>query len=64
MPSGITPFLYYSPAAYSIRTPPLRAIRSQEAQEMELAVAGRLEVTFLLRPLKDVWEARGCTAAC
>ncbi|MGA2596419.1 MAG: carboxypeptidase-like regulatory domain-containing protein, partial [Bryobacteraceae bacterium] len=44
------------PGLYSIRvTAP--DYQSQEAQELELAVAGRLELNFLLRPLNDVWEA-------
>ena len=44
------------PGMYSVRvTAP--DYQSQEVQELELAVAGRLELTFLLRPLKDVWEA-------
>lgn len=43
------------PGEYSIRvTSP--AYQSQEAQELELAVAGRLDLNFLLRPLNDVWE--------
>jgi hypothetical protein len=44
------------PGTYSIRAT-AEAYQSQEAEELELAVAGRLEITFLLRPLKDVWEA-------
>ncbi|HEY6344378.1 MAG TPA: carboxypeptidase regulatory-like domain-containing protein [Bryobacteraceae bacterium] len=45
-----------SPGNYSVRvTAP--GYQSQEAQNLELNVAGRLELTFLLRPLKDVWEA-------
>ena len=31
--------------------------QSQEVQELELAVAARIELDFRLRPLNDVWEA-------
>lgn len=44
------------PGYYSIRVT-AGGYQSQEAQELELAVAGRLEVNFLMRPLNDVWEA-------
>ena len=45
-----------SPGTYRVRTTSDR-YQSQEAQEMELDVAGRLDLSFLLRPLNDVWEA-------
>jgi hypothetical protein len=44
------------PALYSIRAT-ATAYQSQEAQDMELTVAGRLDLNFLMRPLNDVWEA-------
>jgi hypothetical protein len=44
------------PGQYSIRAT-AAAYQSQEIQEQELLVAGRLDVNFLLRPLNDVWEA-------
>src|SRR5439155_26507796 len=44
------------PSQYSIRAT-AGAYQSQEAQDMELTVAGRLDLNFLLRPLNDVWEA-------
>ena len=44
------------PGFYSIRATAAN-YQSQEAQDMELTVAGRLELNFLLRPLSDVWEA-------
>ena len=31
--------------------------QGQELQQLELAVAGRLQIEFRLRPLSDVWEA-------
>ena len=45
-----------SPGFYRIRiTAP--KYQAQEVHEMELEVAGRLELNFQLRPLSDVWEA-------
>ena len=45
-----------SPGFYRIRAT-ADAFQSQELQELELTVAGRLELDFRLRPLNDVWEA-------
>ena len=45
-----------SPGVYRLRvTAP--QFQAQEVQELELPVAGRLEVSFALRPLNDVWES-------
>jgi hypothetical protein len=45
-----------SPGFYRIRvTAP--DFQSQEVQELELTVAARVELDFLLRPLSDVWES-------
>ena len=44
------------PGQYRLRlTAP--SYQSQEVQNLEVPVAGRREVDFQLRPLKDVWEA-------
>lgn len=45
-----------SPGTYTIRTT-AGTYQSQELQQLELAVAGRLQIEFRLRPLSDVWEA-------
>jgi carboxypeptidase family protein/TonB-dependent receptor-like protein len=45
-----------SPGLYRVRaTAP--GFQSQEVEELQLPVAGRLELDFRLRPLSDVWEA-------
>ena len=45
-----------SPGFYRLRvTEP--AYQSREVQELELTVAARIELDFLLRPLNDVWES-------
>lgn len=45
-----------SPGLYSIRaTAP--GYQSQELAELEMTVAGRIQIAFKLRPLADVWEA-------
>jgi hypothetical protein len=45
-----------SPGAYTIRAT-ADGYQSQELQQLELAVAGRIQIDFRLRPLNDVWEA-------
>jgi hypothetical protein len=45
-----------SPATYRVQVT-LTGYQTQEIQELTLAVAARLELDFLLRPLSDVWEA-------
>jgi hypothetical protein len=45
-----------SPGLYSVRAE-AAGYQAQELQELELAVAARLEVDFRLRPLADVWES-------
>src|ERR1700682_2504800 len=49
-------FPFRPPGTHRVRTTSDR-YQSQEAQELELDVAGRLDLSFLLRPLNDVWEA-------
>jgi hypothetical protein len=44
-----------SPGFYHLRIE-ADGYQSQELAEVELAVAGRLDFNFLLRPLSDVWE--------
>ena len=45
-----------SAGTYSIRTT-AGGYQSQELEELELPVAGRIQIDFRLRPLSDVWEA-------
>ena len=45
-----------SPGTYRVRVA-AASYQSQEVQELELPVAGRIELDFRLRPLSDVWEA-------
>ncbi|MBI3665843.1 MAG: TonB-dependent receptor [Acidobacteria bacterium] len=45
-----------SPGSYRIRVTDQR-YQAQEVQELELPVAGRIDLNFHLRPLSDVWEA-------
>ncbi|MBK9169142.1 MAG: TonB-dependent receptor [Bryobacterales bacterium] len=45
-----------SPGAYRLRVT-AADYQAQEVQELELAVAARLELNFRMRPLSDVWEA-------
>jgi hypothetical protein len=45
-----------SPESYHLRIEAPN-FQPQELAEVELAVAGRLDFNFLLRPLPDVWEA-------
>ncbi len=45
-----------SPGFYSVRVE-ATGYQAQELQELELAVAARLEIDFRLRPISDVWES-------
>ena len=45
-----------SPGRYRVRAE-AQDHQAQEVQELELRVAARLELDFLMRPLSDVWEA-------
>jgi hypothetical protein len=45
-----------SAGTYSIRTT-ADGFQSQELEQLELPVAGRIQIDFRLRPLSDVWEA-------
>jgi len=45
-----------SAGTYSIRTT-AGGYQSQELEQLELPVAGRIQIDFRLRPLSDVWEA-------
>lgn len=45
-----------SAGSYTIRTT-ADSYQPQELQQLELPVAGRLNIDFRLRPLNDVWEA-------
>src|SRR5580692_12878312 len=45
-----------SAGTYSIRTT-ADGYQSQELEQLELPVAGRVQIDFRLRPLSDVWEA-------
>ena len=57
--SGVDGYYYLpllSPGLYRIRVT-AAGFQSQELEELELPVAGRIELDFKLRPLSDVWEA-------
>src|SRR5258708_17471672 len=45
-----------STGTYSIRAT-AAGFQSQELQQLDLPVAGRIQIDFKLRPLSDVWEA-------
>lgn len=45
-----------SPGNYTIRAT-ADGYQSQELQQLELTVAGRIQIEFKMRPLNDVWEA-------
>jgi hypothetical protein len=45
-----------SAGTYTVRTT-ADAYQSQELEQLELPVAGRVQIDFRLRPLSDVWEA-------
>jgi hypothetical protein len=53
--SGIYYLPFLSPGPYRIRIE-AAAYQAQEVYDLELPVAGRLEVNFRLRPLNDVWQ--------
>lgn len=48
--------LLLSPGTYRVRVT-ASGYQAQEVEELELPVAGRIELDFKLRPLSDVWEA-------
>ncbi len=55
-PAGFWFLPLLSSGTYTLRvTAP--NFQAQELQELELAVAGRVQLDFRLRPLNDVWEA-------
>jgi hypothetical protein len=45
-----------SPGLYRVRATAV-GFQAQEVQELELAVASRIDLSFRLRPLSDVWES-------
>jgi hypothetical protein len=45
-----------SPGLYRVRATAMN-YQAQEVQELELTVASRIDLSFRLRPLSDVWEA-------
>jgi len=45
-----------SPGMYTIRAE-VKDYQTQELQQLELRVAGRIQIEFKLRPLSDVWES-------
>ena len=45
-----------SPGTYRVRAIAME-YQAQEVQDLELAVASRIDLSFRLRPLSDVWEA-------
>ena len=45
-----------SPGTYRVRATAM-GFQAQDVQELELAVASRLDLSFRLRPLSEVWEA-------
>ncbi len=45
-----------SPGNYRLRATAM-GFQAQEVQELELAVASRIDLSFRLRPLSDVWES-------
>ncbi len=45
-----------SPGTYRVRATAM-GFQAQEVQELELTVASRLDLSFRLRPLSDVWES-------
>ena len=50
-----------STGTYSVRAT-AAGYQSQELQELDLPVAGRIQIDFKLRPLSDVWEAGNSAA--
>jgi Carboxypeptidase regulatory-like domain/TonB-dependent Receptor Plug Domain len=55
-PDGYYYLLLLSPGTYRLRVTSA-GFQAQEVEELELPVAGRIELDFRLRPLSDVWEA-------
>ncbi|MEO8099211.1 MAG: TonB-dependent receptor [Acidobacteriota bacterium] len=55
-PSGYYSLPLLSPGTYRLRANAM-GFQAQEVQELELAVASRLDLSFRLRPLSDVWES-------
>jgi len=53
--SGFYYFPFLSPGLYRLRIEAI-GYQAQEVYDLELPVAGRLEVNFRLRPLSDVWQ--------
>jgi hypothetical protein len=45
-----------SPGTYRVRATAM-GFQAQEVQELELTVASRIDLSFRLRPLSDVWES-------
>jgi hypothetical protein len=54
--AGFYSALFLAPGVYRLRVS-ASGYQPQEVYDLELAVAARLELRFLLRPLSDVWEA-------
>ena len=55
-PAGYYFLPLLSPGAYTVRAE-ADGYQSQELQQLDLRVAGRIQIDFKLRPLTDVWEA-------
>jgi len=55
-PSGYYSLPLLSPGTYRVRVS-AENFQAQEVQELELPVAGRIDLNFRLRPLSDVWES-------
>jgi hypothetical protein len=54
--SGYYSLPLLSPGTYRVRVI-ADGFQAQEVQELDLPVAGRIDLNFRLRPLSDVWEA-------
>lgn len=55
-PTGAYFLPMLSPGTYSVRAT-ADGFQSQELQQLELPVAGRIQIDFKMRPLNDVWES-------